>query len=113
MFRLPEKESRAYMAELGERLRPMDTAAFARRLLDRVARNHSIIVILQVTVAGTFPSFRSLLVTCASFSTESVESGHPSSAAVILLPACTQGGGLTQYQLPIFKKYPSLCLKHF
>ena len=45
MFRLPEKESRAYMAALGERLRPMDTAAFARRLLDRVARNHCIIVI--------------------------------------------------------------------
>ena len=45
LFRLPEKESRAYMAALGERLRPMDTAAFARRLLDRVARNHSIIVI--------------------------------------------------------------------
>jgi NAD(P)-dependent dehydrogenase (short-subunit alcohol dehydrogenase family) len=45
LMTLPEADQRQLLSEFFEVFRPMDVAVFARRLLDRVARNEGLIVI--------------------------------------------------------------------
>lgn len=45
LLKLPEAQQRQLIGDLAERMKPMDVDAFARRLLDRLARNPGIVVI--------------------------------------------------------------------